>query len=204
MLQKKLRKGCPNLEHTTLTFWVTLSCFRVDDWLNITRGNALGQRGHYWQNVFDQRDSYPVQPSQFYDLINTLCTSYTKTQLGGQFEFNRTLEVTLYKVNDSLDSLLVLALVKSLSTDLTSRFELKVELIEDSTPLSDTSRIKSMSVGTDFDPKELIFRNFLKVYGPRSEVGLRVEFTDGPKAGLNKTPLCFYLINFICQYFRLV
>ena len=56
--------------------------FRLDDKLGLSHIRGLGERGHYWQNLFDHRDSYPVQATVFYDLVNTLASVFVKSMSG--------------------------------------------------------------------------------------------------------------------------
>lgn len=51
-------------------------------------------------------------------------------------------------------------------------------------PLGPIGRLKNLEVGTDFDPKELVFRNYPKFLGPDSEVALRHVWGYGAETTL--------------------
>jgi len=156
---------------------------RLDDKLGLSHIRGLGERGHYWQNLFDHRDSYPVQATVFYDLVNTLASVFVKS-MSGDMVLDKVLEVTVYRVEDMLDSFLVLIMVNHPTTNQMSRLELRVVLVDHAVPpplASPATRLLAVDVGTDFDPKELIFRNFLKLNGQNSDVGLRLHCATGQK-----------------------
>ncbi|XP_045214811.2 xylosyltransferase 2-like [Mercenaria mercenaria] len=52
-------------------------------------------------------------------------------------------------------------------------------------PLGPIGRLQNLEVGTDFDPKELVFRNYPKFLGPNSEVALRHVWGYGTETTLS-------------------
>ena len=46
---------------------------------------------------------------------------------------------------------------------------------------SHSSRFTGLTVGTDFDPKELMFRNYLGLISQESKIAARITFSEGEK-----------------------
>lgn len=165
------RKFEPIIHHEILN--------RIDDWLGVQGPGDPEARNHYWQNMFDYLDTFPEQKSHFYTLVNFLCKHFliSKPELV-HFKFTRALEVTLHKYKDSLESFLILFEVEDIQTGYSSALELNVAFVEEI--YSKTSLI-SVKSGTEFDPKELVFRNFLRNFGEKSNVSVRFQFISGKK-----------------------
>ena len=56
------------------------------------------------------------------------------------------------------------------------RYEQKLHIAN-----SHSSRFTGLTVGTDFDPKELIFRNYLGLISQESKIAARITFSEGEK-----------------------
>ena len=46
---------------------------------------------------------------------------------------------------------------------------------------SHSSRFTGLTVGTDFDPKELMFRNYVGLISQESKIAARITFSEGEK-----------------------
>ena len=105
---------------------------RVDDWLELPVGEEE-ERHHYWQNVFHHlgenflknedklsvprmffdfwlffADRFPATPADFLLLMESLCKLFLATDPAtSALQFAKTLEVTVHKYKDDLDSILV-------------------------------------------------------------------------------------------------
>ena len=146
---------------------------RIDDFLNLT---SLPHRQSYWQNVFDHRDTFPKPAEQFPTLVDSLAADYIRSNMV-QYRLDKVAETTLFKFEDKLDSFLVLVEVTHLPTGSPARFELRVKMTE--SEVENRDGLLSLAVGTEFDPKELLFRNFLNNFGQESNLSARLEFGDG-------------------------
>ena len=67
------------------------------------------------------------------------------------------------------------------SVELKISYRAKIELFKEIEP-----RLESLSVGASFDPKELIFRNYLNLLTSDSKIAVKVQFSEGKKGQLLK------------------
>lgn len=156
----------------------------VDDWLDIQVPGEPGERNHYWQNLFHHKDLASNHPEQFNLLIEFLAREYVSSSPDTkEFKLLRVLEVTLHKYQDEIKDFLLLSELQNTKDESVLVLEIKVNLLDgtldENKLVSSKPKIVSVSVGTDYDPKERVFRNFLRNYGSRSEMSLRVEFEPG-------------------------
>ena len=56
------------------------------------------------------------------------------------------------------------------------RYEQKLHIAN-----SHSSRFTGLTVGTDFDPKELMFRNYVGLISQESKIAARITFSEGEK-----------------------
>ena len=67
------------------------------------------------------------------------------------------------------------------SVELKISYRPKIELFKEIEP-----RVESLTVGASFDPKELIFRNYLNLLTSDSKIAVKVKFSEGKKSQLMK------------------
>ena len=67
------------------------------------------------------------------------------------------------------------------SLELKISYRPKIELFKEIEP-----RVESLTVGASFDPKELIFRNYLNLLTSDSKIAVKVKFSEGKKGQLIK------------------
>ena len=67
------------------------------------------------------------------------------------------------------------------SVELKISYRAKIELFKDLEP-----RVESLAVGASFDPKELIFRNYLNLLTSDSKIAVKVQFSEGKKGQVIK------------------
>ena len=67
------------------------------------------------------------------------------------------------------------------SIELKINYRPKIELFKEIEP-----RLESLTVGASFDPKELIFRNYLNLLTVDSKIAVKVQFSEGKKGQLIK------------------
>ena len=67
------------------------------------------------------------------------------------------------------------------SVEMKINYKPKIELFKEIEP-----RVESVTVGASFDPKELIFRNYLNLLTSDSKIAVKVKFSEGQKDQLIK------------------
>jgi len=150
---------------------------RIDVWLNLSLPESE-LSAHYWQNVYHHLDRRPSQSDEFFTLINFLAVQFLqeKTTLAN-FTLAQLLEVNLYKHKDQLDNFLVLFQAINQVSKAIFTLELKVSFTGEFEQKS--GRLVQLHVGTQFDPKEVLFRNFLRNFGQSSNISARCQFETG-------------------------
>ena len=90
-----------------------------------------------------------------------------------------------YAYNNQYNATLVLVELASgsekTSVELKINYRAKIELYKDLEP-----RVESLTVGASFDPKELIFRNYLNLLTSDSKIAVKVKFSEGKKGQVIK------------------
>ena len=150
---------------------------RLDNWL-LNTGNLLVEpraKHFYWQSVYHYKDTYPVQKPEFFILMHFLCREFLgQSKLSQEVVFFRLLEVNLFKNRDVLESFIVQFEAQHVLTKQLHVLEIKIGFADVDVNHSNSS-LQSLTAGTDFDPKERIFRNVLKLYTKESKVSLRYQ-----------------------------
>lgn len=149
---------------------------RIDEWVGLPQRTREDQ---FWQSAFHHEDSYPAQDEEFVLLTNFLCEYYlgSKTELSN-YKFSKVLEVNIYKYKDRIEGFLLR--FQTLNFNKLNIFEIKVDFVEEKYTDSRLQVLQGLSVGTNFDPKELLFRNYLRVIGQKSAPSLRYQVGPGP------------------------
>ena len=80
--------------------------------------------------------------------------------------------MNVYKREDSFEGILVLYQLADGNNATTTTVEAMVGPGSFSSSTTSSSKHYSFALGTDFDPKELLFRNWVGAIGPESEVAL--------------------------------
>ncbi|XP_012944960.1 xylosyltransferase oxt [Aplysia californica] len=142
----------------------------------------------YWQNTFHHLDT----STKVKDAARTIYRSLThhtaeqlmQTEPQCEVKATKLLEVNLYQHSDHFHGLLVQFSAQFKDTGHITTFESLAEprrhysVID---PKGSTGRLQSLEVGTDFDLKELIFRNYGNLLGPFDDLSLRHEWGPGPE-----------------------
>ena len=120
----------------------------------------------YWQNIFHHLDSSPKADPAVVTLGQIFADS--SIQVFG-LKFEKLLEVTSLHYDDILEGIVLSYTARSEFEDEDQVFEtfVRVKIPESSIDF----RSGELAVGTDFDPKELLFRNFFSTIGPLSKPG---------------------------------
>ncbi|XP_069050561.1 xylosyltransferase 2 [Lepisosteus oculatus] len=145
----------------------------------------------YWENLFDKMDGV----SSLSDVALTTYSSFFRLglrSLGASQGSNSKcryepigypVSVNLYFYDDRFQGYLVMQEVQSAGTG--EREMLEVWAVPQATlqlkdNLKEFERLKNLEVGTDWDPKERIFRNFGGVLGPMDEPVAVQKWARGP------------------------
>jgi protein xylosyltransferase len=137
---------------------------RVEAWVEGEAAVEAVSRDSYWQNVFHHED---IKPSMDSNVITGL-VNHVLSGVSGEcrLEQAKVLEVTSYALNSRFDSNLVHLEATDLNQPGSARLQLEVKMKHQPKHRQGLTqhgtRYQSMTVGTDFDPKELLFRCFVK------------------------------------------
>lgn len=138
---------------------------KIDDWLGL---HTWQHRDRYWQSVYSRVYDKSTPSPEFFMLFNFLTKQFLKKKIMESqvrdldVELN---EVFLFKLEDILDSIIVDTQTSD-GAQLQLRIKLDDQLLED-------ARLVHLSAGTDFDLKEQIFRNFIRLFTTQSGPKLR-------------------------------
>ena len=155
----------------------------LDGWIssgdpNADFGDVPGWKS-YWQNIFHHLDRSPAPRSEVISLglILAQLTLDTSQVLPKGKRLKELREITLYKKEDVFRGVLVRFVVDDIDVELESHVE-----IRPTRGMIWNPREIAVSIGTDYDPKEVLFRNFFAAIGPLSDPVLLYESEDGDAA----------------------
>ena len=156
----------------------------LDGW--ITRGDPDADLGDvpgwrsYWQSVHHHLDRSPAPRPEVVSLGTVLAqlTLDTSQVLPKGSKVKELREVTIYKREDVFRGVLIRFVVDDLDVLLESHLEIRPTR----GIIRDPRREVFVSVGTDYDPKEVLFRNFFSAIGPSSDPVLLYESDGGDAA----------------------
>lgn len=179
---------------------------QVEEWLYGPAPQSLVNLHSYWQNVYHWADLSP-QPD---DALITFSRSVTRnivkflSQKNCQVEtdFLKILEVTSYQNKDNYEGSLILYELKNdfdkekviLETFVKPRDHL---FLTKSNSL--VQRLQSMFVSSEYDQKEQVSRNFIRILGPFSEPTLIYQFLPSLSSSIKLVNLTFLWIDPIGQ-----
>ncbi|KAF7659311.1 hypothetical protein LDENG_00000160 [Lucifuga dentata] len=145
----------------------------------------------YWESVFEQRDGV----SSLRDVALTAYTSFFRLGLKSLETRQSSLEacrfkpvgyplsVHLYFYDDRFQGYLVCQEVQNIESKVSETVEIwsvpQATLVLE-TNLKEFERLKNLEIGTEWDPKERIFRNFGGVIGPLDEPLAVQKWARGP------------------------
>ena len=136
-------------------------------------------RIRYWQNIFHHLDSSPLPDTAVVEVSKSISFVVIDDQLkevtSEGFKFEKLLEVTSYHENDNLNGILLKFSMKDESGKI-KIFEALVDSKTDVIRKQTTFRQAELLIGTGYDPKELIFRNFLFAMNENSSPMLMNSF----------------------------
>ena len=152
---------------------------KLEDKLNNVTSLNESSRFSYWQNEYHVLDTKTYKDlSSLYILIEEEVL-FLNDVMQEAFSLKEIVTVTTYSYNDEFQGFLIQFCVASSNGEIfyfESKIRLKVLL--KFVPHSIT-RVKSISVGANYDSKERVFRNFLGILNDKSRIGLKIEYEEG-------------------------
>ncbi|XP_076458255.1 xylosyltransferase 1-like [Babylonia areolata] len=140
----------------------------------------------YWQNEFHHLDTPPInrdtQLTFYHSFMRIAADLLPRHQPDSGLRPLKLLEVNLFLEGDHFHGLLVLFTAEVLSTVREVTLETHVHpkhyysVLDSKGPMA---RMQFLEVGSDFDPKELIFRNYGRLLGPYEDLTLRHVWSPG-------------------------
>ena len=150
---------------------------QVDDWIwgPPDYDHALSGRDAYWQNIYHHLDESPKPKPEVLTAAQMIAEKHSKRHRG-KTEV-RVREITSYQVKDILEGILVRY---HTTGDEDKEYEVlaRPKLFKQSVDID--GRAFTLEAGTEFDPKEMLFRNLMRAMGPRSQPDLIVRAGAGP------------------------
>lgn len=159
---------------------------RVEEWLYPEKMNkSIAAKGYdtYWQSLYHAADLSPLPDDAQLTISNSLARlAFRKLQVN--YENVKLLETSVYFRENRFGGILILAEATIqqplLQQEYVERIEVLVYLRRNfSTSKQWLGKIQSLSINTDFDQKEKIFRNLIGSIGPYSYPILSYEFDTG-------------------------
>lgn len=154
---------------------------RVEEWSkNITLEESHSKHS-YWQNVFHSEDSKGAVDVQSLEHLVKDEIDKLSTLKETVFQLQNIETIHTYSYKDELKGFLINYNAINFHTGAPS---VKSELFIEHRPklimvAKAQTRLKHMAVGTEFDPKEQIFRNYLSLLNQDSKLALRISFSEG-------------------------
>ncbi|XP_060066628.1 xylosyltransferase 1-like [Ylistrum balloti] len=140
---------------------------------------------HYWQNEYHHLDYDTKKKDEhhsFYRSFLRRAASDLELQAQCRIIPQKLLEVHLLYIRDHFSGVLTLYEAMDENTRNTVTIETHVQWVKKYAvikPMGPIGRLMSLEVGTDFDLKELIFRNYAQLLGPYSDLVLRHVWGQG-------------------------
>ncbi|XP_022663399.1 xylosyltransferase oxt-like [Varroa destructor] len=170
--------------------------FIEDTMLKIKRKptSNLASETSYWQNEFHYLDRSPVPDQGRLSAWSSLArlSAHHLGQLGSRcvLRASRVLETWLYFQHDLFKGVIIQYEARAEHLPEPVKVEALVSPIKsfqksgkfENDPFDD--RLRRIEVSSDFDVKELLFRNFAGIMGPQSEPGVLHEWGRGPASSV--------------------
>jgi len=151
---------------------------QVEDWVEGEGTVPETSKNSYWQNVFHHEDA---KPSMNTDVLAAMLALEVSTLSQCKISFTSLLEATTLAVDSNRDSNLLLLEAEDLGSSEIVQLEIQMRYRQKVHVASQKSRFTGITVGTEFDPKELMFRNYVGIISQESKPAARIEFSAGEK-----------------------
>lgn len=159
---------------------------RVDDWVFESAGDEEDidsddvARNSYWQNVFHHDDLKNTDFTATAALAED-DLKHVREECHSDLVFVEVKEITTHNFNNKYQGTLLYIKAEHPENKEAVNIEIKVKHKQrlERTEEQEKSRLTNMAVGTEFDLKELIFRNFLNLIRQDSKPALQLEISSG-------------------------
>ncbi|XP_035218232.1 xylosyltransferase oxt-like isoform X2 [Stegodyphus dumicola] len=160
---------------------------QVETWIYGPK-KGIANLDSYWQNEYHVEDKSPSADDSRISMYESFARLGLKqlqaAQKNCKMRFLHVVEATLYNVNDVFKGLLILYKAHVPQVEKPVILETQVRPIQHYVvykSIGSTGRLKFLQVGSDYDLKEQVFRNFGRILGPFSEPGLIHKWGPGPQ-----------------------
>ena len=153
---------------------------KVEEWSkNITIEESHSKHS-YWQNVYHSADTKPaIEVDSLARIVEEEVKDLAVTE-GKNLDFINIETVSTYSFRDKFQGFLIDSKILNLESGNYFHYEVHVKHRPRLSLTQGTdTRLQHMGVGTEFDPKELIFRNYLSLINQHSKLALKVTFSEG-------------------------
>ena len=153
---------------------------KVEEWSkNITIEESHSKHS-YWQNVYHAADTKPaIDVDSLAKIVEEEVKHLAVTE-GKNLDFINIETVSTYSFRDKFQGFLIDSKILNLESGNYFHYEVHVKHRPRLTLTQGAdTRLQHMGVGTEFDPKELIFRNYLSLINQHSKLALKVTFSEG-------------------------
>eukprot|EP00092_Neocalanus_flemingeri_P009591 GFUD01010322.1.p1 GENE.GFUD01010322.1~~GFUD01010322.1.p1 ORF type:complete len:916 (+),score=308.33 GFUD01010322.1:197-2749(+) len=153
---------------------------KVEEWANNMTIEESESKHSYWQNIYHADDSKPAVEVASLNILGEEEVKYLGIISGQNLVFKSIERITAYSYRDQYKALLLYFKLENADNKEDSHFELKFQYKPNHVLVNGVkTRLEHIAVGTEFDPKELIFRNYLNLISQNSKPALKVTFSEG-------------------------
>ena len=148
---------------------------KVQEWsTNVTIEETESKRS-YWQNIYHSDDSkHDLDPTSLENFFSDTILKYSN----GKLEYQTVKTLTVFSYDNLYNATLALIEVKKDNSEEVFNVEVKFRYIpKQKFSENYRNRINNAGVGTNFDPKELVFRNYVNLITQDSKLSVKVHFS---------------------------
>ena len=154
----------------------TIHIHAFQEWSTNVTLEGSENKNSYWQNIYHHQDSkHDFDPSSLLDFLKEV----VKTKSENQMEYVKLKTLTAFSYKDNINATLALVEVNNQATGEKTQLEIKFKYVpkQKFNPKLQ-SRLNGASVGANFDPKELIFRNYVNLLTQESKISVKLHFAS--------------------------
>ena len=130
----------------------------------------------FWQNIYHHQDlKHDFDPSSLLEYFKEV----VKTKSENQLKFVKLKRLTAFSFKDNINATLALVEVNNQATE--ESLELEIRFRYDPKQRYNPkhqSRLTRANVGANFDPKELIYRNYVNLLTQESKISVKLHFAS--------------------------
>ncbi|KAB0796113.1 hypothetical protein PPYR_10174 [Photinus pyralis] len=173
---------------------------QLEQWLyNVNFNKDIPNINSYWQSVYHHLDLTPSPDDSLLTVAQSIIRINSKL-ISDKCRLipEKILEMTSFHADDIYQKTLILYVAndtgaaQKVTVETNFKYKTTFVLLKSSPFLH---RLKSLTVSTEYDPKEQTFRNFAHIMGPYSEPTLVFEFNSSPELAAKSTNITFLWID---------